>query len=132
DVQQGREGLQGPRPLRILRERLGRRPDRASLPEGRAPPEHRRQEGFSPRKSDHGEGRRREDPKRDLLVASPGNRDAAREAHLLHEGRRPDLRGRVLQAVGVSGVTRWASSRQAFIERASGLAPHPENVYAWV
>src|SRR5204862_8195617 len=38
------------------------------------------------------------------LVASPRNRDAAREAHLLHEGRGPDLRGRVLQAVDVRHV----------------------------
>src|SRR5216110_1787093 len=104
DVQQGRGRLQGPRPLCLLRERLRRRHDRASLPERRAPPEHRREEGLSPRKSDHGEGRGREDPKRDLLVASPGNQDAAREAHLLHEGRGPDLRGRILQAVGVRDV----------------------------
>src|SRR5438874_11172240 len=104
DVQQGRGRLQGPRPLCLLRERLRRRPDRASVPERRAPPEHRREEEFSPRKSDHGEGRGREDPKRDLLVASPRNRDAAREAHLLHEGRGPDLRGRVLQAVDVRYV----------------------------
>ena len=62
------------------------------------------EEGLSPRKSDHGDGRGREDPKRDLLVASPRNRDAAREAHVLHEGRGPDLRGRVLQAVGVRHV----------------------------
>src|SRR6267378_1254581 len=104
DVQQGRGRLQGPRPLRLLRERLGRRHDRASLPEGRTPSGHRREEGLSPRKSDHGDGRGREDPKRDLLVASPRNRDAAREAHLLHEGRGPDLRGRVLQAVDVRHV----------------------------
>ena len=71
---------------------------------GRPPPGHRREEGLSPRKSDHEDGRGREDPKRDLLVASPRNRDAAREAHVLHEGRGPDLRGRVLQAVGVRHV----------------------------
>src|SRR5207248_7683060 len=100
DVQQGRGRLQGPRPLRLLRERLGRRPDRASLPEGRAPPEHRWEEGLPSRKSDHGEGRGRENPKRDLLVASPGNQGAARETYLLHVGRGPNLRGRVLQAVG--------------------------------
>src|SRR5438105_1616005 len=104
DVQQGRGRLQGPRPLRLLRERIGRRHDRASLPEGRAPPGHRGEEGLSPRKSDYGDGRGREDPKRDLLVASPRNRDAAREAHLLHEGGGPDLRGRVLQAVDVRHV----------------------------
>src|SRR5205814_6161792 len=34
--------------------------------------------------------------------ASTGNQHAAREAHLLHESRGPDLRGRILQAVGVS------------------------------
>src|SRR5947207_6563037 len=104
DVQQGRGRLQGPRPLCLFGERLRRRPDRASLPERRAAPEHRREEGFSPRKSDHGEGRGREDPKRDLLVASTGNQHAAREAHLLHQGRGPDLRSRILQAVGVSDV----------------------------
>src|SRR6266480_2286171 len=60
--------------------------------------------GLSPRKSDYGDGRGREDPKRDLLGASPRNRDAAREAHLLHEGGGPDLRGRVLQAVDVRHV----------------------------
>jgi hypothetical protein len=38
------------------------------------------------------------------MVASPRNRDAAREAHLLHEGGGPDLRGRVLQAVNVRHV----------------------------
>ena len=42
----GEGGFEAPRPLRLLRERLGRRPDRASLPEGRAPPGHRREEGF--------------------------------------------------------------------------------------
>ena len=61
------------------------------------------QEGLSPRKSDHGDGRGREDPKRDLLVASPRHRDAAREAHVLHEGRGPDLRGRVLQGMTGAG-----------------------------
>src|SRR6202030_2237903 len=76
----------------------------ASLLEGRTPPEHRREERLSPWESDHGEGRGREDPKRDLLVASPRKQHAAREAHLLHEGRRPDLRGRVLQAVSVRHV----------------------------
>src|SRR5947209_736903 len=92
------------RDLYVFCANAGRRHDRASLPEGRAPPGHRREEGLSPRKSDHGEGRGREDPKRDLLVASPRNRNAAREAHLLHEGRGPDLRGRVLQAVDVRHV----------------------------
>src|SRR5438874_4021779 len=126
DVQQGRGRLQGPRPLCLLRERLRRRHDRASLPERRAPPEHRREEGLSPRKSDHGEGRGREDPKRDLLVASPGNQDAAREAHLLHEGRGPDLRSRILQAVGVSDVHALG------FFAGSDLAPYPEKVYDWV
>src|SRR5438045_7708291 len=69
DVQQGRGRLQGPRPLCLLRERLGRRPDRASLPEGRAPPEYRREEGIPPPKSAHGKGGGREEPKRDIRVA---------------------------------------------------------------
>ena len=34
-----------------------------------------------------------------LLVASPRLRQAAREAHLLHEGRRSKLRGRLLQGI---------------------------------
>ena len=41
--------------------------------------------------------------KRDhLLVAAPWLRQAAREDHLLHEGRRSDLRSRLLQ-----GVKAW-------------------------
>ena len=53
---------------------------------------------------DHAERHRRNDKRDHLLVAAPWLRQAAREDHLLHEGRRPDLRCRLLQAITCRGT----------------------------
>src|SRR5262245_25056674 len=73
------KGEAGSRPLRVVRQRLGRRSDGASLPEGRTSAGDQGQEGVSARERDHGERHGGTDQDRDVLVAPPRYGNAARE-----------------------------------------------------
>jgi hypothetical protein len=81
--------LQGPRPLCVLRQRLGRHFNGASYDEGQATAGDFGQEGLF------------------LLVATPWDGQAARKDFLLHESRRSNVRRRLLQ---VNPVYRWVAA----------------------
>ena len=55
--------------------------------------------GYPLGQRDYAERHRRNDKRAYLLVAAPWDREAAGEDHLLHEGRRSRLRGRLLQGI---------------------------------
>ena len=63
--------------------------------------------------SDHGECHRGNDKRDHLLVAASWLRQAAREDHLLHEGRRSDLRSRLLQVNSFTDMLLVAGSTVA-------------------
>ena len=104
DVQQGRRRLQGPRLVCVLRQRLGRCSDRASIPQGRTLAGHRRQEGLSARARDHADCRGRENPSVTYWWPRPGTRK--RRSRSTRSTRRSGTRsaGSGIQAVGVRHV----------------------------